>query len=84
MKNKLWIRIGDDNDYHLFITLSGGISYLKRMDVGIFDHWSRYGLSTSRYFGHNYISLYWGDDKADGLKDLTASERKRVELALKC
>ena len=81
---QLWIRLGDGGEYESFgddfdaladaITESG-ITEIRNWIVG--------GFQTDAFDGYNYVSLYWGDDDANLLRQLANTERKQVEEILR-
>ena len=83
---KLWIRIGDDGDYRPLDDLADAIDYLNSLSVGTVDRWidagPGVGFETPNFHGYDFVSCYWGDDKADLVRPLDAGERAVIECCL--
>lgn len=62
----IWMRLGDADDYHAHDDLDEVADVLAEVGVGEVDRHCLYGVSSSGFQGHNYISLYWGPDPSDG------------------
>jgi len=82
---KVWMRVGDNDDYHDFDSMFaagselGGLldglspDGLTKMPVIRKSH--RYGIDVEPSFvNYNYVSLFWGDDDAQPLKELTKAD----------
>jgi len=79
---KVWMRMGDTDDYHDFGDMFEAGSELG----GYFDSTGgltkmppvakhgNYGVSVEPFTGYNYISLFWGDDDAQPVKKLTQAD----------
>ena len=86
-EERLWIRVGDVDDYTQWLTLQEGINFLlSRMATEsgsqIF-HRVSLGLEVAPYYeGNNYISIYWGDTGANPTQDLSHKEYNQVEWAI--
>jgi hypothetical protein len=78
---QVWLRVGDGGDYQNFDDLDAAIEYLNELSVGKPDYWSHAGagLHTPNYWGHDYISFYWGDGDAQLVSGLTADDQAYVE-----
>jgi len=80
--NRVWMRMGDTDDYHDFGSMFEAGSELG----GYFDSTGGltkmppvakhgdYGVSVEPFTGYNYISLFWGDDDAQPVKKLTQTD----------
>ena len=85
MKQYIWIRCGDNDDYHKFYNMSKVAAYLKEMGAShpLFIQGSTnpaIGLSDNRdYKNHNYISIFWGGNEAYDV-DRGITEEELVEL----
>ena len=83
---KVWMRIGDNADYHDFGSMFeagselGGLLDMASPDgltkVPVIRKSHRFGLDVEPSFiNYNYISLFWGDDDARPLKELSRCYR---------
>jgi len=79
----LWVRAGDGDNYNAFAGLQEVAEYLAEMGAtGLLEWCNEYGVTSAEYRGHNYISLFWGDDNARPIRSLTNEEHNRVNLSL--
>ena len=62
----VWIRLGDDDDYHAFDGLDEIADLLAEVGIHEVERYGLYGVSAPGFRGHNYISLYWGPHPGDG------------------
>ncbi len=71
----IWMRIEDVDDYEEF-DLAAVAERLAMVGVDYIEQHSKFGVHCpgTRLTGHNYISLYWGDEEANGVKGLTKAE----------
>jgi hypothetical protein len=72
---RLWIRMGDASDYESFDCVEDAGSSL--MESGINPkkaHAVEKGMVAPGFTGRNYISLFWGDAKAQFIRELTPEE----------
>lgn len=89
--SKICVRCGDQDDYHLFDTLSevgdhlGGMGVVTPLErYGVTGPNTTYGFETEEYRGpHNYISLYRSDEDYDPICELTEEEVARVNHDIK-
>jgi hypothetical protein len=80
---ELWVRIGDGGEYESFGDDFAALAdSLVEAGAGEVFGWRGFGVITEQYQGNNYISIYWGDAEANGIRDLSARERKQVEKLL--
>lgn len=84
---QLWARVGDLGDYQSFDDdMEALIGYLNDLSVGTVTGWidsgPGVGFETPNYWGHDFISLFWGDANADLVAHLTGHERKIIEVGL--
>ncbi len=73
----LWVRVGDADSYNDFgqdfealadyLTLLGVYGPLTRLD-------RKYAFHSPGFAGMDYISLYWGDEDAQPLREFTRDE----------
>ena len=72
----LWIRCGDADNYNEFgIDLAAAAEYLDMLGVTApLVRCGLYGVSAHAFTGHNYISLFWGDNDAQPDRELTDAE----------
>lgn len=80
----IWIRCGDLDDYHHFETMYAAAEYLASMLVSHpLKRHVRLGVRDKHYKGENYISLYWGGNKADDVqRDFTDEELAQLNIQL--
>ena len=76
---KVWMRVGDNDDYHDFDSMFaagselGGLLDLTKMPVIRKSH--RHGIDVEpSLVNYNYVSLFWGDSDAQPLKELTNAD----------
>jgi len=82
-KDKVWMRMGDTDDYHDFDDpFSAGSelgSYLSETGTKTFNgsdiRWRGLGLEIGGFAGYNYISLFWGDNDAQKSQALSAKDK---------
>ena len=82
-KDKVWMRMGDVDDYHDFDNMfSAGSeigSYLSETGTEKFTagdiRWQGKGLEMAGFTGYNYISLFWGDNDAQDSQVLTKADK---------
>ena len=80
---KLWVRVGDSDNYHDFDGLQEVADYLAEMGVtGPLEWCNEYGVTSPEYRGKNYISLFWGDANAQPIRQLTPDEHHEVHRLL--
>jgi hypothetical protein len=80
----LWVRVGNAGDYQEF----GGeiatvIEYLNDCRAGAVRNWVNgpfgIGIETDNYHGQDLISLFWGDEEGNFVRELATNERRMVE-----
>ena len=80
-----WIRVGDQGDYQPVDDLDAVIDSLNEWQVGEVTGWVEggigVGLETTKCYGYDFISLFWGDDQANLIRPLDAEERAAVEAS---
>lgn len=85
MAEHVWIRLGDVADYEKFDSpRSAGIDVGERIGIGkpepLAFHYRAAGVAIPPAFvGDNYISLFWGDEDAQWIRDLTNIENRHFE-----
>ncbi|MHB9044356.1 MAG: hypothetical protein ACYC35_00300 [Pirellulales bacterium] len=81
-----WIRIGDTGSYQSFDDLDDAVDCLNENGAGKIDHWvdggPGIGIDTPNFHGHDFISLFWGDNAANPIRSLNRWERAHVEKRL--
>ncbi len=81
-----WIRVGDQGDYQPVDDLDGLIETLNEWRVGEVTGWVNagrgVGVETTNNYGYDFVSLFWGDDQANLIRELDADERAAVEEGL--
>jgi hypothetical protein len=75
----VWVRVGDGGDYARFDDLDDAVAYLNELSVGKVNAWVSSGFATPNYWGHDYISCYWGDEQADMESLLLPDEQAYLE-----
>lgn len=78
-----WIRAGDADDYHDFDDLAEVAYTLAEYGVEQVEALHRYGVACDQFRGHNYISLFWGDDDAQPSRDLTPADVEELNEYLR-
>jgi hypothetical protein len=82
----VWVRVGDAGEYEAFDALDDALDYLNELKAGEVTGWVDggvgVGIETVNYHGHDFISLFWGDDDANLTAHLDADERVEVEEGL--
>ena len=67
-KLHLWVRVGNGEYENFGQDFDSLADYLHECGINVSEVvWlkSPDGLTTSRYDGDNYVSLYWGDEEAN-------------------
>jgi hypothetical protein len=82
MDGWIWIRVGDAGEYVDFDGLGSAIDYLNDLRVGQITGWVLGGFDTPNYYGHDYISIYWGGHDASFLANLDRDEQEYIESGL--
>ena len=81
-----WIRVGDQGDYQPLDDLDDVIETLNEWRVGEVTGWVNagrgVGIETRSHYGYDFISLFWGDDQANLIRELDETERAAVEEGL--
>lgn len=89
-KQYVWIRLGDLAEYDKFLNpYDAGINVGSSLPVAVkfsnlsFDYKTS-GVVIPRYFtGQEYISLFWGDEDAQWIRDLITSEKRMFEQGVR-
>ena len=79
--NRLWTRLGDAGEYEEWgsdLAAVAGILVEARIDPREMRQ-MRCGLVCPCFEQANYISLYWGDEDADMLADLSRDEFQELK-----
>lgn len=83
MRERIWVRIGDMGSYGWFHDVSEAVYYFEEREIicerGVLPRWRNGGFEIYQYTGDNYISMYWGDDDANFIRDLDAIDREEIE-----
>ena len=80
---KLWVRFGDCSEYEYVCWDVLSLNTVFDPDyIGEFVGWVYAGLVTDRYGGNDYISLYWGDDAGEFIRELDRAEKTEIEELL--
>jgi predicted nucleic acid-binding Zn finger protein len=90
VETNIWVRCGDQDDYHKFKTIGDAADYLAMMGcTGKLSWYNANGVSSTQYKGHhNYISLYWGGALEDQIdkgfsKEELATLNRELSRAVK-
>lgn len=80
----LWIRAGDADNYNEFgIDFAAAAEYLDMLGVSApLVRCIKYGVSAPGFIGHNYISLFWGDNDAQPEREVTDAELAKLNAHL--
>lgn len=76
----LWIRLGDAAEYENYGHDLAALTSLL-LDVGVRKIWRssrKLGVEAEGFTGYNYISLYWGDRDAAGIRPITTRELNQI------
>jgi Ca2+-binding RTX toxin-like protein len=78
----IWLRVGDGGDYVSFDSIDEAVDYLNELQVGKVDGWTHggSGFTTANYWGHDYISCYWGDEGAQLVSGILPQERAEFDV----
>ncbi len=80
---KLWVRVGDDDNYQDLDGLQEVADYLAEMGASDPIEWyNEYGVTSPEFRGHNYISLFLGDAGAQPIRELTPDEHNEINRLL--
>lgn len=88
---KLWVRFGDRDDYQDFDDLKSALVAIQANVRGPLWGWVNgraiggsgiAGFTAPNFEGYNYVSIYWGNDKAESIRGLSKRERARIERAV--
>lgn len=80
MKNKYWLRLGNSADYEEYEDIESLAAEVAVVLPGLQPNlptfrWGLAGVAIAPYFtGHNYISVYVGDDDAQIEHNLAGAE----------
>lgn len=72
----LWLRLGDVAEYEKYDSIEEVKDLFEEFGLtkDFYRGFGRYGIANSEYKGYNYISLYYGDDEAQPIKEISDSE----------
>lgn len=93
---RLWMRVGDGGEYHYHDGIDEAAEHLAELlswsvQSGDWDvrnviqsvAWVDLGLTMADMTGHNYVSLYWGDNDAQPERGLRRKEQAEFVKALR-
>ena len=80
----IWVRLGDTDNYHRFDDLTEAVEYMALFGVMHVHRTGKYGVATNEFTGHNYISLFYGDGKAQPTSDLSNRDIHFINSELPC
>ena len=85
---QVWMRVGDQDDYHNFDSphdagyiLGDILSVTGQPDRTPVRH-GVYGIAIAAYQDMDYVSLYWGDKNAEPLAELTDTDLEAFESGI--
>lgn len=84
-EGNLWIRAGDRSDYEEFgndIDAAAEHVAMFMDEPETFRKGKKYGAESDSFSGHDYLSIFWGDDDAQPTKELSASELQKFNKAI--
>ncbi len=76
-KNILWLRLGDAGEYQAFDGIADALESAE-IPAGKVE-FLPYGFQVGDYSGRNYISFFWGDEKANPVRELTHAEKEEIK-----
>jgi len=83
----IWIRVGDAGDYNDVGDVYGAVDDLNSREVGEITGWIEGGMGvgfeTENYYGLDFISCFWGDERISLVRRLDTDERAYIENNLK-
>lgn len=79
----LWLRVGDADTYTGYDDLYAVADVLTcYFGVHGVDCWRSHGFEYGDLKNANYVSLYWGDDDAQLIRDLNDHEKANLQMFL--
>jgi len=79
----IWVRMGDASEYERFVDIEDVGYLLADFDIKPADiRQTEKGIMTSGFEGRNYISLFWGDAKAQPIRELSVEEFAELREAM--
>jgi hypothetical protein len=78
----IWVRLGDGDGYNHFDNLAEAAEYMALFGVKHVQRNQKYGVAAKGLTGHNYISLFYGDDKAQPTRGLSGKDVRLVNDCL--
>ena len=79
---KIWLCVGQAGALEGFTTLAEATQYLNSLAVGTPTKWRLAGVETQNYWGEDYISIFWGDDRGIYLADISRAGRCKIASSL--
>ena len=80
---KLWMRVGDGGGYEEIESAQEVADALGPLGVGTVERYGEFGIQGDGFLGpYNYISLYWGDDDANGEESVDDEFIAQINSAL--
>ena len=76
------LRIGDNDNYEPYWDLEEAIDALQEASVTNPIRWRKAGFENDDFQGDNYVSMFWGDEKSDFIRELSDEEKRVVEKQL--
>lgn len=79
----VWVRLGDADTYNRFDDLAEAADYMALFGVKHVWRCQRFGVEAKGLTGQNYISLYFGDEEAQPIGDLSSNDVRLVNECLR-
>jgi hypothetical protein len=78
----IWVRLGDADTYNRFDNLAEAAEYMSLFGVRHVHPCQKYGVESEGLTGQNYISLFFGDDKAQPTRELSGRDVRELKQCL--
>ena len=83
MSCKIYIRCGDQDDYHEFDSIQEVAEHLEPLEALPPYTYCQYGLTCDGYTGNNYISAYWGSDVETPIRGLDPNDIRALTRCMR-
>lgn len=72
---KIWLRLGDNAEYEDYDSIEEIKEIFEERELTKdFTRRCQYGVQNAEFKGNNYISLYYGDEEAQPIKEISDDE----------
>ena len=78
----IWMRLGDNCEYEDHDDLQSVADTLIEHDVQHVARLTRFGITAPGFEGWDYISLYWGKDATEPVRELSRKELSELSRLL--